>query len=73
MAGVATDIIDELDSLQTPHVAYWAIVARRLAYPAYFQPSVPSLELSTLCLSLGVATSHSTWLSTPEVTSNKRL
>lgn len=55
MAEVATDIIDELDSLQTPHVAYWAIVARQLAYPAYFQPSVPSLELSTLCLSLGVA------------------
>ncbi|CAL1149002.1 unnamed protein product [Cladocopium goreaui] len=42
MAEVATDILEELDSLQTPHVAYWAIVARRLAYPAYFQPNVPS-------------------------------
>ncbi|CAK9022859.1 unnamed protein product [Durusdinium trenchii] len=34
---VAAEILLELDSLQTPHVAYWAIVARRLAYPAYFQ------------------------------------
>eukprot|EP00434_Breviolum_minutum_P041127 symbB.v1.2.036582.t1/scaffold5198.1/size29900/2 len=53
MAEVATDIIDELDSLQTPHVAYWAIVARRLAYPAYFQPCVPSDQqqetLESLC------------------------
>lgn len=34
---LAADILNELDSLQTPHVAYWAVVARRLAYPAYFQ------------------------------------
>jgi hypothetical protein len=47
MAEVATDILEELDSLQTPHVAYWAIVARRLAYPAYFQPNVPSPALNS--------------------------
>ncbi|CAJ1426972.1 unnamed protein product [Effrenium voratum] len=32
---VVAEVLEELDSLQAPHVAYWAVVARRL-YPLYF-------------------------------------
>ncbi|CAE7262008.1 TARBP1 [Symbiodinium natans] len=34
---IATELLQELETLQTPHVAYWAVVARRVAYPVFFQ------------------------------------
>ena len=36
--------MQELDSLQPPHVAYWAVVARRVAYPAFFGDLAPGLD-----------------------------
>lgn len=30
------DLLAELDTLQPPQVAYWAVVARHIAYPAFF-------------------------------------
>ncbi|CAE7832121.1 TARBP1 [Symbiodinium sp. CCMP2592] len=38
---VAAELLQELDSLQPPHVAYWAVVARRVAYPAFFGDLAP--------------------------------
>ena len=44
--------MQELDSLQPPHVAYWAVVARRFAFPAFFSDLAPGLDLGILLWAL---------------------
>ncbi|CAJ1348141.1 unnamed protein product [Effrenium voratum] len=50
---VVAEVLEELDSLQAPHVAYWAVVARRL-YPLYFAEADGEKQdmLERLCRSI---------------------
>eukprot|EP00933_Yihiella_yeosuensis_P032428 TRINITY_DN26021_c0_g1_i1.p1 TRINITY_DN26021_c0_g1~~TRINITY_DN26021_c0_g1_i1.p1 ORF type:complete len:862 (+),score=161.15 TRINITY_DN26021_c0_g1_i1:71-2587(+) len=58
---LATELLAELDSLQAPQVAFWAVVVRRVAYPVFFSSAASASSvreeeqreaLETLCSGL---------------------
>eukprot|EP00931_Biecheleriopsis_adriatica_P117177 TRINITY_DN92713_c0_g1_i1.p1 TRINITY_DN92713_c0_g1~~TRINITY_DN92713_c0_g1_i1.p1 ORF type:complete len:1761 (+),score=363.55 TRINITY_DN92713_c0_g1_i1:591-5285(+) len=65
LTGLSADLLSELDSLQPPHVAFWAVVARRVAFPVFFGegesfPREKQQEtLSMLCKGLSGSISQS--------------
>eukprot|EP00443_Scrippsiella_acuminata_P112122 CAMPEP_0115624218 /NCGR_PEP_ID=MMETSP0272-20121206/27184_1 /TAXON_ID=71861 /ORGANISM="Scrippsiella trochoidea, Strain CCMP3099" /LENGTH=1728 /DNA_ID=CAMNT_0003060473 /DNA_START=83 /DNA_END=5266 /DNA_ORIENTATION=+ len=61
---LADALLDELETMQPPHVAFWTVVARRVAYPVAFSGERSEAEqqetLQRLCTSLRGAIAEGT-------------